>query len=158
MRLVSWNANCKFRDKFHLLGAFDIAIIQECEDPSRCNSVAYKAWSENYYWIGNLKHKGLGIFIKSGLSSKLMELSKTSRRFFLPLQLSNGTQILAVWAMGANSYQNGYVAQIHDYLRTHAHYFDWDQLIVAGDFNSNAQWFGQFLLACGDGWQHAMIL
>ena len=150
MRLVSWNANCKFRDKFHLLGAFDIAIIQECEDPSRCNNVAYKAWSENYYWIGNLKHKGLGIFIKSGLSAKLMELPKTSQRFFLPLQLSNGTQILAVWAKGANSYQNGYFAQIHDY--------DWDQLIVAVDFNSNAQWLGQFLLACGDGWQHAMIL
>ena len=143
MRLVSWNANCKFREKFHLLGPFDVAIIQECEDPAKCADGDYRAWSDNYLWIGDLKHKGLAIFLKSGLSAKLMELPEKSQRFFLPIQLSNGNQILAVWAMGASNRQDGYVAQIHDYLRTHSHYFDWDQLTIVGDFNSNAQWDGK---------------
>lgn len=31
MRVISWNANCKFRDKYHLRSNFDIAFVQECE-------------------------------------------------------------------------------------------------------------------------------
>ena len=58
MRLVSWNANCKFREKFHLLGPFDVAVIQECEDPAKCADGEYRAWSDNYLWVGDLKHKG----------------------------------------------------------------------------------------------------
>jgi endonuclease/exonuclease/phosphatase family metal-dependent hydrolase len=140
MKVISWNANCKFREKYHLLSDFDIAVVQECEDPARCNDLGYKSWASNHYWIGDLKHKGLGVFPSASLSAQVMELPETSQRFFLPIQLSNGTQLLAVWAMGAVNRQDGYVAQIHDYLRSHSHYFDWEQLIIVGDFNSNAQW------------------
>ena len=31
MRVISWNANCKFRDKYHLRSNFDIVFVQECE-------------------------------------------------------------------------------------------------------------------------------
>lgn len=31
MRVISWNANCRFRDKYHLRSNFDIAFVQECE-------------------------------------------------------------------------------------------------------------------------------
>ena len=31
MRVISWNANCKFGDKYHLRSNFDIAFVQECE-------------------------------------------------------------------------------------------------------------------------------
>ncbi len=37
MKIVSWNAACKFREKFDAvlaLGA-DLYVIQECEDPQR---------------------------------------------------------------------------------------------------------------------------
>lgn len=140
MKLISWNANCKFREKYHLLSDFDIAVVQECEDPERCNDIGYKSWASNHHWIGDLKHKGLGVFINDSLSFKVMDLPKTSQRFFLPLQLGNGAQILAVWAMSAENRQDGYVAQIHDYLRTHSHFFNWEQLVIVGDFNSNAIW------------------
>lgn len=36
MRVVSWNANRKFREKFQMLDDYyqaDLYIIQECEDP-----------------------------------------------------------------------------------------------------------------------------
>jgi exonuclease III len=143
MRVISWNANCKFRDKYHLFNDFDIAVIQECEDPARCDNIGYKSWASNYSWIGNLKHKGMGVFLKDGLSAHVMELSETSQKFFLPLQLSNGTQLLAVWAMNAANRQDGYVAQIHDYLQNHAQQFNWEKLVIVGDFNSNAQWDGK---------------
>ena len=69
-----------------------------------------------------------------------MEIPKSFQRFFLPLRLSNEIQILAVWAMNAANPKNGYIAQIHDYLQTNSQYFDWQKLIIVGDFNSNAQW------------------
>ena len=106
MRVISWNANCKFRDKYHLLSHFDIAVVQECEDPARCDDNGYQSWASNHYWIGDLKHKGLGVFLSENLSANLMELPETSQKFFLPLQLSNGTQLLAVWAMGAANRQD----------------------------------------------------
>ena len=31
MRVISWNANCKFGDKYHLRSNFDIVFVQECE-------------------------------------------------------------------------------------------------------------------------------
>ena len=72
-----------------------------------------------------------------------MTLPETTQEYFLPSQLSSGKQILAVWAMGAKSVQDGYIAQIHDYLRTHARYFDSANLTIVRDFNSNAQWDGK---------------
>lgn len=57
MRIVSWNCNGKFREKFQdiiLLDA-DIYIIQECENPSECNCAAYKEFAQNYY--GPVKQK-----------------------------------------------------------------------------------------------------
>ena len=143
MRITSWNANCKFREKFHLLKAFDVAVVQECEDPARCSDDGYKAWAINHYWIGNLKHKGLGVFLNESLSAELMEIPETSQKLFLPLQLSDGTQVLAVWAMNAENRQDGYVAQIHDYLESNSRYFNWERLIIVGDFNSNAKWDGK---------------
>ena len=140
MRIISWNANCKFRNKYQLLRDFEVAEVQECEDPARCDNIAYKSWANNYHWIGDLKHKGLGVFINNELSAEIMEIPRSSQRYFLPLRLSNGIQILAVWAMNAAKPRDGYVAQIHDYLRTNAQYFDWQKLVIVGDFNSNAQW------------------
>lgn len=38
MKIVSWNANCKFREKYEevaKLGA-DIYVVQVCENPETC--------------------------------------------------------------------------------------------------------------------------
>ena len=51
MKVISWNANCKFRDKYHLLSDFDMAVVQECEDPARCNDLGYKSWASNEVFV-----------------------------------------------------------------------------------------------------------
>ena len=143
MRLISWNANCRFRDKYHLLNDFDVAVVQECEDPKQSTNKSYATLAERSFWLGKIKHKGLGIFLGEDTQADIMKLPETTQEYFLPLQLSSGKQILAVWAMGAKRVQDGYIAQIHDYLRTHEQYFDWANLTIVGDFNSNAQWDGK---------------
>ena len=67
MKVVTWNCNWKFREKFKSIveGDADFYIIQECEDPSRINNKEYLEFAgDNYFWHGNYKDKGLEIFAK----------------------------------------------------------------------------------------------
>ena len=102
MRIVTWNANCVFRDKFHLLGDFDLAIVQECEDPKQSNNQKYIEWASDYFWTGNLKHKGLGIFAGRRRNAKIIAVPASSQRYFLPFELDNGFHVIGVWSMGSD--------------------------------------------------------
>ena len=64
MKIVSWNCGGKFREKFQDIIAVDadIYVIQECENPAECKSIAYREFAHNYLWIGENKNKGLGVF------------------------------------------------------------------------------------------------
>jgi hypothetical protein len=50
MHILTWNCNGALRKKFDALNAlkFDIAVIQECEDPERSTSASYKAWAKEF--------------------------------------------------------------------------------------------------------------
>ena len=62
MKIITWNACCKFREKYSLLSQYDadILVIQECEDPSRSLCQAYRAFSGQYVWVGANKKVHLG--------------------------------------------------------------------------------------------------
>ena len=64
MRIVSWNCNGKFREKFKKIKELDadIYVIQECENPQSYAGTAYRGFAKNYIWNGENKNKGLGIF------------------------------------------------------------------------------------------------
>ena len=67
MKIITWNCNWKFREKFKSIVEenADIYVIQECEDPSQANNEEYLEFAgDNYFWCGNYKDKGLGIFAK----------------------------------------------------------------------------------------------
>ncbi len=85
LKLVSWNACGKFREKFPLLSKFDadILVIQECEDPSQTSSNEYRYFSQNYFWTGENKNKGLGLFGKSDLKLQLLNWKNFGLRNFL---------------------------------------------------------------------------
>ena len=80
MKIVTWNCNWKFREKFKSIAEedSDIYIIQECEDPSQANNEEYLEFAgDNYYWRGNYKDKGLGVFAKEEIPIKNIVLKQS---------------------------------------------------------------------------------
>ncbi len=149
MRIVTWNCNGAFRKKFSLLHQFkaDILVVQECEDPRTTKDKSYQEWARNYFWIGENKHKGLGIFAKENVVVKRLDwdcsitygnYEPTTLKYFIPCTVNDEFTLLATWCHGADSPTFGYVGQLWQYLQKHKAKLT--KTIIAGDFNSNVIW------------------
>lgn len=140
MKIVSWNCASKFREKYTSIieEDVDIYVICECEDPARAKVKEYVEFAgDNYFWTGDLHYKGLGIFAKDHVKlEKLEKFCDTPFKNFIALRVNDSFNLLGVWAMPK------YVEMIHDYFDANSDLFD-DNLIICGDFNSNAIWNNQ---------------
>lgn len=144
MKIVTWNCNGAFRNKFNQISNLnaDILIIQECENPMETSNQNYKLWAKNYIWIGDNKNKGLAIFAKPNIKLQRLNWSNQFKdhtvNYFLPCKINDDFNLLAVWAHYNNSPNFGYIGQFWKYLQINK-----DKLnnsIIAGDFNSNTIW------------------
>ena len=142
MKIVSWNANCKFRDKLNIIDAYgwDILIVQECENPDASKDIEYKKWATNFKWVGDLEYKGLGLFLPKDINAEIIGINPHSNKHFITVQLPNGMQILGVWAHAGSNRSVGYIYQLWEYLKANEKTLDWDNLVIIGDWNSNAIW------------------
>ena len=115
MKIITWNACCKFREKYSLLSQYDadILVIQECEDPSRSLCQAYRAFSGQYVWVGANKNKGLGIFCKPGLQIDSLNWESRSLSYFLPVRINDSFDLIGVWAC------KPYIEAIYEYEQMH---------------------------------------
>lgn len=156
MNFVSWNCSGAFREKFTSIieEDADIYVIQECEDPARTNSDEYKEFAgDNYFWIGDSKDKGLGIFAKDNVKlEKLDEYYDTDFKNFIALRVNDSFNLLGVWTVKGqiNGKKVEYVEMIHDFLDENISLFD-ENLIMCGDFNSNSIWDKQHRTKDNDG-------
>ena len=136
MKIISWNCNGKFREKFNeiLEEDADIYVIQECEDPAQSTDEDYKEFAgDNYIWTGNLHYKGLGIFAKEYIKlEELKQYESEEFKHFIPVRVNDSFNLLGVWAM------QKYVEMIIDYFDANEGLFDED-LIMCGDFNSSVE-------------------
>ncbi|NDH71763.1 MAG: hypothetical protein EBY50_05110, partial [Rhodobacteraceae bacterium] len=48
------------------------------------------AFADRSFWLGKIKHKGLGVFLGADTKAEIMLLPETNQEYFLPLQLSSG--------------------------------------------------------------------
>lgn len=144
LKIVTWNCNGAFRNKFEKLLELDadIYVIQECEDPSCCINQEYQLFAANSLWIGDNKHKGLGIFAKPGIHLEKLNWSNVyqdhSVKYFLPCSVNGSFDLLAIWAHSNKSPTFGYIGQLWKYLQINLE--NMDQIILIGDLNSNAIW------------------
>ena len=135
MKIITWNANSKFREKYKEIQKqnADIYIIQECENPKNRTEEGYLKFSENSYWTGNLHYKGLGIFAKPKIILEPIQVNDTNPQFFIPLRVNDSFNLLGMWT------QKPYVEELHRYFNNNPELFNED-LIIAGDMNSNKIW------------------
>ena len=141
LRLVTWNCNGALRKKWRTLEPLDadVLIVQECEDPERSKDAAYLEWSGNYLWVGSTKNKGIGVFVRDGLTIDACHLEFEPLKQFLPC-IIDGIPLLAVWTQFADSPTFSYIGQLWKFLQSHKMFLDHEQAIVIGDMNSNVRW------------------
>ncbi len=135
MKIISWNCQGKFREKFQYIELYDadIYVIQECENPEVTKHSAYQKFASNHMWIGNNKNKGLGIFAKEDITLKDNGWQNFLLRHFLSVKINDEFDILAVWA------GSPYIEEYCVYQEIHYDKFH-GKLVVLGDFNSNKRW------------------
>ncbi len=144
MKIVSWNCASKFREKYTSIieEDADIYVICECEDPARAKVKEYVEFAgDNYFWVGDLHWKGLGIFAKENVKIEKIEGLNENYKNFIALRVNDSFNLLGVWAMDKDKEKGlpPYVQMIHDYFDANDDLFD-ENLIMCGDFNSNAIW------------------
>lgn len=142
MKIVSWNCNGALRKKLHQLLTIeaDIYVVQECENPATCNDRQYKDWASNSLWIGQNKHKGLGVFASNQNQLEMLDWDSEGLESFLPCRINGNLTLVAVWTRQANSPTFGYIGQLWKYIQTHKANFSAPKFIISGDFNSNTCW------------------
>lgn len=140
MKIVSWNANGAFRNKYEfLLNAFKNAeqeeivfVVQECENPEFYGAAGYKNALSNGFWVGDIKYKGMAVFsLNKNIRFEKMELNGLNdNKFFLPVKVNGKLNLVGVWTM------KPYCECCFDMLTANKEIID-ESFIFIGDFNSN---------------------
>jgi exonuclease III len=141
MKIVTWNCGGALRKKFRTLDKFDadIYVIQECENPAT-SIPDYQEWAHNYLWLGDTKHKGLGIFAGKNINLEKLEWNDGDVKLFLPVRINDSFNLIAVWTKGDNSSSARYIGQLWKYLEFNKSKMIKVPTVLCGDWNSNKIW------------------
>lgn len=134
MKIISWNCNGKFREKYPIIQAYDadIYVIQECEKPEKYPK-RFSGFYSNCCWCGENENKGLGIFAKSEIKLEINDWPKYCLRNFLSLKINSSFDLIGVWACSP------YIEEYYIYQAINIDKYN-NKTVIIGDFNSNAIW------------------
>ncbi len=144
MKIITWNCNMAFRRKKEsvLVHDPDVIVIQECENPEIKGS-----WEEfdDFVWIGENPHKGLGIFVRNGYSlSAVVSREPCSSRYIKLVRVGNRLEsflLMGLWAMDEPKRpEQRYIGQVCSAVKHYYGLLCAEPCILAGDFNGNAIW------------------
>ena len=146
MKIVSWNCNGKFREKFQLIEQAnpDIWLIQECENPQSipASFKGYHSYCSNYLWVGDNKSKGIAVFAKKSIKIEQQACDTEFRgrklKWFLSCLINEQTKILCVWNHKNSCETFDYIGQFWLFMQKNRELLRGS--IIAGDFNSNVIW------------------
>ncbi|MBO4931887.1 MAG: endonuclease/exonuclease/phosphatase family protein [Clostridia bacterium] len=134
MKIVSWNCNGKFREKYSFLGSLnaDIYVVQECENPKKYKK-QFEGFYSDYIWYGEKDSKGLGIFVRENIEFVINDWPIYCLRHFLSIRINNDFDLIGVWASPP------YIEEYYIYQTVNLERYN-SRTIIIGDFNSNAIW------------------
>ena len=143
MRVVSWNACMKFREKVKFIAPFepDIVVVLEAENLERLAGADLSAWPHRH-WVGDIPFKGLLVMSKAAYPLSVFPDYDESLRYILPLRVGGvgaDLTLLAAWTQrdARGHYTVDPMGAINRYLGDHD-----GPAILIGDLNSNAMWDG----------------
>lgn len=147
MRIVSWNCNMAFHNKYKWLLELrpDIAVISECADlPTFSAKLGRSGEFSSAAWAGFNKNKGLGVFAFNGFCVRALEDHDPALGHVFPLNVSGPLDfnLLAVWAQndsaGVNRRRDP--GPLRKALDRYRGFLETAPAIVAGDWNSSVIW------------------
>lgn len=137
MRIVSWNCNMGFAKKREAVMALqpDILVLQECSAQDIATTDApFK------HWVGSNKHKGIAVIGFADHTYSIDHSYTQEWPWFLPVRVEDiPLRILGLWACMKDQ-RLRYVRVMHHAVDHYAQFLSLPQMIVIGDFNSNAIW------------------
>lgn len=139
LRIASWNACMKFREKVDVIAPLDadIVVVPESENLERLASADLSAWPHRH-WLGDIPFKGLLVMSKLEYPLTVLENYDDSLRYILPLKIGGNADLtlLAVWTQrdARGHYTVDLMTAIDRYLDVES------DAIVIGDLNSNSIW------------------
>lgn len=143
MRFITWNCNMAFRKKSRAMLDFspDILCVQECENEERLQFGKLVKRPNDFLWVGVNNSKGLAIFTYGNYKLKLHEKYSSRYKYIVPVVISGDKNFILfhIWAMPHKEKSRSYIGQIWYALNYYRKYIG-GEIILAGDFNSNAQW------------------
>lgn len=150
MKIITWNCNGAFREKYKALLKLqaDIWVIQECESPEYLVKKGIFLPVENTLWHGTRAYKGLGVFTFNKIKLEKSPHFNPEYHYILPTKIkipTNDEIILnAVWASTVpNKSDWDYIGQMCHFAQHHSPCFQKNS-ITLGDFNINMQWNQSF--------------
>ena len=142
MKIVSWNCEGGFRNKYHKLKKydFDIYVIAEAENPEKYQEdmeySEYIDFCSNGFWIGNdydgklYEDRGLLIFAKKGIKLDNNNWNLKSSNDFLSVRVNDLFDLVGVWT------HPSYIKHTLNYLHIYKdELINSDNLVMCGDFN-----------------------
>lgn len=145
MKLVTWNCAMGLQKKHQKLLALDadIMVIQECSQPGIDQINLPEGWSSA--WFGdNPNKKGLGVLVKAPWTIREAHELKPKWTGKVVIDGPASIELFPVWACKSKSPAVEYIEQVHLLLDIIEMTPFSPLTIVAGDFNSNSRWDGDY--------------
>lgn len=133
MKIVSWNANGRFRDKVeHIIKQdADVYVIMECENPATSKTPAYHDLFKNYFWYGQYQYKGVMVFtLNPDIKLERLDWNDGGKRFFIPVRINDEFTLVGSWAC------NPYCEELQDWIVAVGDNIT-DETVIIGDLNSS---------------------
>ena len=140
MKIVSWNCNRAFRNKYKYILEYspDIMVIQESEQPDKFDDCILDLYP-NRVWHGDNPNMGVLVLSKEEYQISIKSEHNSDHKFIIPVDV-RGQQsftLFAVWAQKSKgiSYSQHVLAALVEYEIL----FN-QECILIGDFNSSSIW------------------
>lgn len=145
MRIIEWNCQGAFRNKFEDVMDLkpDILIVLECESIEKLQFGEIFPKPNSFYWYSDSGKKGVAVFSFCDYKIEVLKVHNPHFRYVIPLFVSNLTNsffLFAVWAMDhLTDPLSRYIGQVWNALNFYKPLLT-QNCIIVGDFNSNKIW------------------